>query len=80
MLGATTAVLLTLLTQVLGNPVQQRSAYAVKETHTAPRKWTRAGRAPANAVLKLAIGVKQGNFEELERHLYEGEKRMHYEM
>jgi tripeptidyl-peptidase-1 len=57
---------------VFGSPIQSRTAYAVKETHRVPRKWVKTGRAPADKMLNLQIGVKQGHFGELERHLYEG--------
>ncbi len=44
----------------------------VKETHAPPRRWTRLDRAPKDHVIHLQIGIKQSNFAELERHLYEG--------
>ena len=52
--------------------IQARTPYSVKEAHTVPSKWTEAGRADRSHMLHLQIGLKQGNFEELERHLYEG--------
>jgi tripeptidyl-peptidase-1 len=52
-----------------------RSGYAVKETHYVPQRWTAKGRAPKHQMLDLQIGVKQGNFAQLERHLYEGTSR-----
>jgi hypothetical protein len=55
------------------SPLQIRTPYAVKESHPVPRKWSRVGPAPAEHVINLQIGLKQGNFNELERHLYEGE-------
>jgi tripeptidyl-peptidase-1 len=55
-----------------GSPLGARSAYSVKETHNVPTKWTTLGRAPADHKLHLKIGLKQGRFAELERHLYEG--------
>jgi tripeptidyl-peptidase I len=73
MLG--TSVFLTVavaVNAVFGSPVHSRTAYAVKETHRVPRKWTKMGRAPADRMLNLQIGVKQSQFDELERHLYEG--------
>jgi tripeptidyl-peptidase-1 len=76
MLGASLPLLLTALTVavrgVCGNPIQVRTAYAVKETHRAPRKWTKMGRAPAETMMNLQIGVAQSQFPELERHLNEG--------
>lgn len=53
------------------SPVR-RSDYAVKETHPVPQKWSKVGPAPADHVIKLQIGLKQSQFDELERHLYEG--------
>ena len=70
MLGAS-ILLAVLAPAVLATPVA-RSTYAVKETHYVPRKWVQKGRAPKNQMLALQIGVKQGDFDELERHLYEG--------
>ncbi|KAI0475168.1 tripeptidyl-peptidase 1 precursor [Xylariaceae sp. FL0804] len=51
--------------------VRPRTPYQLKERHPVPRNWKRGERAPADHVLDLQIGVKQGNFAELERHLYE---------
>lgn len=45
--------------------------FKVKERVTAPRGWTDVGRAPADHLLSLRIGLPQPNFSELERHLYE---------
>jgi len=53
-------------------PVQARTPYFVKETHAVPSKWIETGRADRSHMLHLQIGLKQGNFEELESHLYEG--------
>ncbi|KAI5860527.1 tripeptidyl-peptidase 1 precursor [Durotheca rogersii] len=55
----------------VANPVPSRSAYRVKDEHHVPRDWRRLRRAPADHVIDLQIGVKQSNFGELERHLYE---------
>ncbi len=74
MLGASVLLTIAVAVQaVFGTPIKSRTAYAVRETHRAPRKWTKLGRAPAEKMLNLQIGVKQSQFEELERHLYEGE-------
>ena len=59
-------------TTVLATPLGVRSSYAVKEVYNCPSKWTALGRAPVDHKLHLKIGLKQGSFEELERHLYEG--------
>jgi tripeptidyl-peptidase-1 len=72
MLGASILVTVSVLAQaVLATPVA-RSVYTVKETHYVPQRWTQKGRAPKQQMLALQIGVKQGNFDELERNLYEG--------
>ncbi|KAF2671016.1 tripeptidyl-peptidase 1 precursor [Microthyrium microscopicum] len=53
-------------------PVQPRKyEYSVKELHNPPRKWTRVGPAPSDAILNLNIGMKMAGWGELERHLYE---------
>ena len=57
---------------VLGTPIRARTPYAVKETHYVPRKWTKVGSAAPGNMIHLQIAVKQGQFDELERHLYEG--------
>jgi tripeptidyl-peptidase-1 len=57
---------------VFGTPIQARTTYAVKGAHPVPRQWTKLGRAPREQMLHLQIGVKQSQFDELERHLYEG--------
>ena len=44
----------------------------VKETHTVPSQWSKVGPAPAGHVINLQIGLKQSQFDELERHLLEG--------
>jgi tripeptidyl-peptidase I len=59
---------------VLGSPIRARTPYTIKETHNVPRKWHRKGRAPVSNTIHLQIGVKQGDFDELERHLYEGKR------
>jgi len=59
---------------VLASPitVKARSPYAVKETHGVPNRWRNVGPPNQSHIINLQIGLKQGNFEELERHLYEG--------
>jgi len=56
----------------LGTPLNIRSSYAVKDSFHVPRKWERIGDAPPDHTIRLNIGLKQSNFDELERHLYEG--------
>jgi hypothetical protein len=75
MLGASVFLAVAAAVQaVFGTPIQSRTAYAVKETHRVPRRWVNIGRAPADRTLNLQIGIKQGQFNELERHLYEGRR------
>jgi tripeptidyl-peptidase-1 len=57
---------------VSGFQLKSRTPYAVKDRHNVPRQWSRVGQAPALHIIELQIGLKQGNFDELERHLYEG--------
>lgn len=57
---------------VSGSSVRSRTPYAVKDSHHVPRGWTPVGPAPAEHLIRLQIGLKQSQFSELERHLYEG--------
>ncbi|KAA6408198.1 MAG: tripeptidyl peptidase [Lasallia pustulata] len=69
----TPIVLLTLvfaLDIALSSPVHPCTPYAVKDSHVVPRKWTRVGPAPTDHRINLQIGLKQSQFDELERHLY----------
>jgi tripeptidyl-peptidase-1 len=73
MLGASVLLTVAVAVQaVFGSPILSRTSYAVKEKHNVPQKWKKMGRAPADKMMHLQIGVKQGQFNELERHLYEG--------
>ena len=73
MFGASVLLALAIGAQdVLGGPVHVRTSYSVKETHYVPQAWTRGTRAPAEKMLDLQIGVKQGDWASLERHLNEG--------
>ncbi|KAE8445914.1 hypothetical protein EG329_012693 [Mollisiaceae sp. DMI_Dod_QoI] len=56
---------------VTASPVRVRSPFVVKETHPVPSKWSRISAAPADHIINLQIGLKQSQFYELERHLYE---------
>ncbi|KAI9639968.1 hypothetical protein NHQ30_011637 [Ciborinia camelliae] len=56
---------------VSSSPIKARTPYAVKETHYPPSQWQRVGPARAGHMINLQIGLKQGQFDELERHLYE---------
>lgn len=57
---------------VVASPIQARSPYVVKETHYAPREWTRLDRANGKKMVQLQIGLKQGNMDGLLKHLDEG--------
>ena len=57
---------------VWGSPVQIRSPYVVKDSHSLPKKWQKLGPAPKDHVITLQIGLKQIRFHELEKLLYEG--------
>jgi tripeptidyl-peptidase-1 len=52
-----------------GSPVASRSSYAVAENHPVPNGWTKVGPAPKSTVIKLQIGLKQGNEGVIEQHL-----------
>ena len=66
-------LLLSAATAVVAAPTQGRSDYTVKDSHHVPRKWSNVGDAPRDHVLRLNIALNQSQFDELERHLYEGE-------
>lgn len=51
-----------------------RNHYVVKDSHNVPRQWSKLGPAPAQHMIQLQIGLKQENFNELEKHLYEGKE------
>ncbi|KAF2003857.1 tripeptidyl-peptidase 1 precursor [Amniculicola lignicola CBS 123094] len=55
----------------LATPIHARSPYVVKETHPSPSGWTKMNRANGEALIDLNIALKQGNFDELEKQLYE---------
>lgn len=71
----TLAVLTLILTQSLllatASPLIQ-SPYVVKDNHPVPFGWEVTARAPGEQQIQLQIGLKLGQFDELERHLYEG--------
>jgi tripeptidyl-peptidase-1 len=56
---------------VLATPIA-RSPYVLKETHFVPREWTKLDRSHGGKTIQLQIGLKQGRFDELDRHLHEG--------
>ncbi|KAF3047812.1 hypothetical protein E8E11_005979 [Didymella keratinophila] len=55
----------------LATPLSARSPYVVKETHYVPKEWQKQDRAHGGKTISLQIGLKQGRFEELDRHLHE---------
>lgn len=57
----------------VATPLRSRSPYVLKESHPIPRRWAPISRAPGDHMLHMQIGLKQDRFDELERHLYEGE-------
>ncbi|KAI1173492.1 tripeptidyl-peptidase 1 precursor [Nemania sp. FL0916] len=72
MVGATvfSAALVAAAHVVIAGPVA-RSGYSVKDVHNVPRGWSKVARAPADQVMHIQIGLKQNNFAELEKQLYE---------
>lgn len=71
--ASTFLLLLTAVAEVVvGTPLRTRSAYAVKDSHHVPSKWSKVGLPPRDHVINLQVGLKQSQFGELERHLYEG--------
>ncbi|KAI1145207.1 tripeptidyl-peptidase 1 precursor [Nemania diffusa] len=72
MVGATvfSAALVVAAQAVFASPVA-RSGYSLKDSHNVPRGWKKGARAPADHVMHLQIGLKQSNFAELEKQLYE---------
>ena len=71
-LHSVSLALLAASTTILSSPLRSRIEYAVKDTHIVPSKWHEVGPAAAHNLLHLHIGLKQSQFDELERHLYEG--------
>ncbi|KAI1435429.1 tripeptidyl-peptidase 1 precursor [Xylaria sp. CBS 124048] len=67
---ALSAALLAAAQAVFASPVA-RSTYSVKDSHVVPRGWTKVARAPASHVMQVQIGLKQSNFDKLEKQLYE---------
>jgi tripeptidyl-peptidase-1 len=64
--------LLTFVNPAVASLPRAHSRYAIKDSHPVPRRWERVGPAPAQHLVQLQIGLKQNNFKELERLLYEG--------
>ncbi|EKG14081.1 Peptidase S8/S53 subtilisin/kexin/sedolisin [Macrophomina phaseolina MS6] len=64
-------LVLLLMLGASASTLRPRAGYSVKDTFDAPASWSRIGPAPSDHVIHLHIGLKQGDFAELERHLYE---------
>ena len=62
--------LLCVVSSALAAP-HRRGEYAVKDRHPVPPHWKQLARAPKEHVVEMRIGLKQRNFEELERQLFE---------
>lgn len=60
------------VTLAVSSPVKVRSEYGLKDRHVVPSQWRKIDRAPANHIIHLKIALRQGRFDELEQHLYEG--------
>jgi hypothetical protein len=68
---APSVLVAALAARALATPIA-RSPYVVKETHYVPQEWTKQDRSHGGKTIQLQIGLKQGRFDELDRHLYEG--------
>jgi len=62
--------LAAIATRATATPIA-RSPYVVKETHYVPKDWSRLERSHGGNTIQLHIGLKQGKFDELDRHLHE---------
>lgn len=62
---------LALGTSSLAGPIAARSNYAVKGSHPVPRGWRQLNRAPSDHKMEMRIGLTQGDFTSLEKHLLE---------
>lgn len=65
------ALVATFAHEALTSPIAH-SPYVVKETHFVPKDWQMLERAHGGKTIQLQIGLKQGRFDELDRHLHEG--------
>lgn len=61
----------TVACNVLVTPIA-RSPYTVQEKHFVPDGWPKQERSHGRKTVELQIGLKQGRFNELDRHLQEG--------
>lgn len=67
----TIALVATIATQAFATPIA-RTPYVVKETHYVTKEWVQLDRSHGGSTIQLQIGLKQGRFDELDRHLHEG--------
>jgi tripeptidyl-peptidase-1 len=63
--------LLALSSFSLASPTKRSSFFAVKDALNVPPRWERVGAPSPDHRLRLHIGLKKGNFPQLEKHLYE---------
>ncbi|EME79352.1 uncharacterized protein MYCFIDRAFT_57642 [Pseudocercospora fijiensis CIRAD86] len=63
---------------VTAAPLDDRSDYAVHSSHFVPGGWEQSGKPDPEHTINLRIGLKQGSFADLERHLYEVSDPNHY--
>jgi len=71
----TTGILLAaglFIRPIVCTPLHSRSVYGIKDSHFIPARWSALGAPSAEHTIDLRIGLKQDQFHELERHLYEG--------
>jgi tripeptidyl-peptidase-1 len=68
----TVSIFTALLALASASPLRARSPYVVKETHPVPSQWTEVAPAPGSHKIQLQIGLKQSQFDQLEKDLYEG--------
>ncbi|KAI5360665.1 Putative peptidase S8/S53 domain, peptidase S53, activation domain-containing protein [Septoria linicola] len=59
------------LTVVLAAPLEDRSDYAVHNSHFVPPGWEKTGIPAPDHTVNLRIGLKQASFDKLEKELYE---------
>lgn len=68
----TTLALLLAAGAAVGSPLKDRSEYKLKDSHHVPKSWKAIAAAPGRHTIRLEIALKQGQFDELDRHLMEG--------
>ncbi|KAK0130194.1 hypothetical protein ONS96_000717 [Cadophora gregata f. sp. sojae] len=71
MLHLATLNVLMALVICTGTVNGKRPQYLLKERHYVPSAWSRVGPAPADHLIQLQIGLRQSQFSELEKQLYQ---------